>query len=325
MRRREFITLLGGAAAAWPLVARAQRPERVRHIGVLTTLAASDPEAQPRVRAFQQGLQKLGWTEGSNLRIDYRWAGDDPGLIEAYAAEIVGVGPDVILANATPPLSAILRKTRTIPIVFVQVIDPVSRGFVSSLAQPGGNITGFTNFEFPMGSKWVEMLKEIAPTVASVSVVFNPNTAPYGGSFFEQIKTSATSLAIEANEALVHDVAGLESAAEIAAKSNGSLIILPDTFTTVNRDIIIKLATVHRLPAVYPFRYFATRGGLISYGVDAVDMYRRSAVYVDRILRGERAADLPVQAPTKYELVINLKTAKALGLDIPATVLARAD
>jgi putative tryptophan/tyrosine transport system substrate-binding protein len=326
VNRRSFITLLGGAAAAWPLAARAQQGERVRRIGVLMPLAADDPEAQPRVNAFEQALQKLGWTEGSRLRIEYRLAGSDPGLIRAHAAEIVGLSPDVILANATPVLTAILRETSTIPVVFVQIIDPVSRGFVSSLARPGGNVTGFTNFEFPMGGKWVEMLKEVAPAVTSVAVVSNPDTAPYGGPFFQQIRTSAISLAIEASEARVHDVAGLERAvAEIAAKSNGGLIVLPDIFTTVHRDTIIALTSLHRLPAVYPFRYFASRGGLISYGVDAVDLFRRSADYVDRILRGERAADLPVQAPVKYELVINLKTAKALGLEIPPSVLARAD
>jgi len=325
--RRELLVALGGAAAvAWPLAARGQQSERVRRIGVLMMLAAGDPDAQPRVEAFEQGLQKLGWTAGSKLRIEYRWAGGDPGLIRTYAAEIVGFNPDVILANASPALTAILRETNTIPIVFVQMIDPVSRGFVSSLARPGGSITGFTNFEFPMGGKWVETLKEVAPAIMSVTAVFNPETAPYGGSFFQQIRTSATSLALEANQAPVHDAAELERAvADIATKPNGSLIVLPDTFVTVHRDMLVGLASLHRLPAVYPFRYFVTRGGLISYGVDGVDLFRRSADYVDRILRGERAADLPVQAPTKYELVINLKTAKALGLEVPPQLLARAD
>jgi putative ABC transport system substrate-binding protein len=324
VKRREFLTLLGGAAVAWPLAARAQQGERMRRIGVLISIARSD--AQTRVKAFEERLQKLGWTEGSSVRIDYRWAGGDPDLIRAYAAEIVRFNPDVIVAHTTPVLTAILRESSTIPIVFVQVIDPVSRGFVSSLGRPGGNITGFTNFEFPIGSKWVEMLKEIAPAITSVAVVFNPDTAPYGGLLFQQVRTSAISLAIEANEARVHDVAELERAvAEIAAKSNGSLIVLPDTFTTVHRDIIIALARLHRLPAVYPFRYFTSGGGLISYGVDTVDLFRRSADYVDRILRGERAADLPVQAPVTYELAINLKTATSLGLEIPPMLLARAD
>ncbi len=325
MRRRAFIALLGGAAA-WPLAARAQQSERVRRIGVLMPLAADDPEAQPRVKAFEQALQKLGWTERSRLSIDYRWAGSDLNRIRSYAADIVGLAPDVILANATPVLSAIRQETRTIPIVFVQVIDPVSRGFVKSLAQPGGNITGFTNFEFPMGGKWVEVLKEVAPRITSIAVVFNPDTAPYGEPFFQQITTSASSLSIEAIEARVRNAVELEKAvAGIAAKSNGSLIVLPDTFTTVHRDSIIALADRHQLPGVYPFRYFATRGGLVSYGVDAEDLFRRSAGYIDRILKGEKPADLPVQAPTKYELVINLKTAKALGLDVPWILQQRAD
>jgi putative ABC transport system substrate-binding protein len=326
IERRKFLVALGGAATAWPLAARAQQPDRVRRIGVLMTLAASDPEAQPRVKAFEQGLQKLGWTEGNRLRIDYRWAGGNAGLIQSYAAEIVGLGPDVILANTTPILAALRQQTHTIPIVFVQVIDPVSRGFVNSLARPGGNITGFTNFEFPMGGKWVEVLREVAPSVTSVAVVFNPHTAPYGEQFFQQIRTNATSLTIEAIETRISDVTELEWAVEaMVAKSNGSLIALPDTFTTVHRDLIIGLANRHRLPAVYPFRYFAARGGLISYGVDATDSFRRSAEYVDRILKGEKPADLPVQAPTKHEFVINLKTARMLGLNVPDKLLALAD
>ena len=326
MRRREFITLLGGVAAAWPLAARAQRPDRVRRIGVLMTLAADDPEAQTRAKAFEQGLRELGWSEGSRLHIEYRWSGDDPDRIRSYASEIVNLVPDVVLANATPALAAIQQETRTIPIVFVQVIDPVSRGFVSSLALPGGNITGFTNFEFPMGGKWVEMLKEVAPFITSIAVVFNPDTAPYGQQFFQQMGASASALATEAIEARVRDVVELEKAiASIAAKSSSGLIVLPDTFTTVHRDTIIALADRHRLPAVYPFRYFATQGGLISYGVDNTDLFRRSAGYVDRILKGEKPGDLPVQAPTKYELVVNLKTAKALGLTVPPRLIARAD
>jgi putative tryptophan/tyrosine transport system substrate-binding protein len=326
LRRREFLTLLGGAAAAWPLAALAQQPERVRRIGVLMVIAANDPEAQTRAKAFEQALHQLGWADGSRLRIEYRWAGGDAGRIRSQAAEIVSLTPDVILANATPALEAVRQETRTIPIVFVQVIDPVSRGFVDNLARPGGNITGFTNFEFPMGGKWVEMLKEIAPSITSVAVIFNPDTAPYGEPFFQHIGASASSRSIEAIEARVRSAVELEKAvAGIAAKSNSGLIVLPDTFTTVHRDSIIELANRHRLPGVYPFRYFADRGGLISYGVDAVDLFRRSASYVDRILKGEKPANLPVQAPVKYELVLNVKTAKTLGIDIPPTLLARAD
>jgi ABC-type uncharacterized transport system substrate-binding protein len=325
VKRRKFISLLGGAAA-WPLAARAQQAERVRRIGALMVIAANDPEAQARTKAFEHGLHELGWKEGSGLRIEYRWAGGDAGRIRSQAAEIVSLVPDVILANTTPVLEAVRQETRTIPIVFVQVIDPVSRGFVDSLARPGGNITGFTNFEFPMGGKWVEVLKEIAPSITSIAVVFNPDTAPYGEPFFQHIGTSASSRAIEAIEARVRNAVELEKAvARIAAKSNSGMIVLPDTFTTVHRDSIIALADRYRLPGVYAFRYFTTRGGLISYGVDAVDSFRRSAAYVDRILRGDKPADLPVQAPTKYELVINLRTAKALGLEVPPTLLARAD
>jgi putative tryptophan/tyrosine transport system substrate-binding protein len=324
--RRKFLATLGGGAVAWPLAASAQHLGKVPLVGALIPFAEGDEEAERRRNAFQRGLEAFSWTNGQNIRIEYRWVGSDPNRIRSYAADIVGLAPDVILANATPVLAAIRQETRTIPIVFVQVIDPVSRGFVKSLAQPGGNVTGFTNFEFPMGGKWVEVLKEVAPRITSIAVVFNPDTAPYGEPFFQQITTSASSLSIEAIEARVRNVVELEKAvAGIAAKSNGSLIVLPDTFTTVHRDSIIALADRHQLPGVYPFRYFATRGGLVSYGVDAEDMFRRSASYIDRILKGEKPADLPVQAPTKYELVINLKTAKALGLTIPPTLLARAD
>jgi putative ABC transport system substrate-binding protein len=326
MRRREFITLLGCLIAAKPLAAHAQQIDRIRRIGVLMALAADDPDAQPRVNAFEQELRKLGWTDSRRLHIDYRWAGGDPNRIQSHAAELVGLAPDVILANATPALAAIRAETHSIPIVFVQVIDPVSRGFVNSLARPGGNITGFTNFEFPMGSKWVEVLKEITPQVKASAVVFNPDTAPYGGQFFQQIRSSASSLSIEAIEARVKNSDELTDAVEkVATQLGGSLIVLPDTFTTVHRDLIISLAGRHQLPGIYPFRYFATRGGLVSYGVDAEDTFRRSAGYVDRILKGEKPANLPVQAPVKYELVINLKTAKALGLNVPPTLLARAD
>ena len=326
MRRREFITLVGSAAAAWPLTARAQQLGKVPLVGVLMPFAAGDEEAEQRRNALQKGLEAYGWTNGQNIRIEFRWVGSDRDRIRNAAIELVGLKPDVILANATPILTAIRQETRTIPIVFVQVIDPVSRGFVKSLAQPGGNITGFTNFEFPMGGKWVEVLKEVAPRITSIAVVFNPDTAPYGEPFFQQITTSASPLSIEAIEARVRNVVEMEKAvAGVAAKTNGSVIVLPDIFTTVHRDSIIALADRHRLPGVYPFRYFATQGGLVSYGVDAEDLFRRSASYVDRILKGEKPAHLPVQAPTKYQLVINLKTARALGLTVPDTVLARAD
>ena len=326
MRQREFVTLIGGAVAVWASLARAQQTRKVPLVGVLMPFEKGDEEAERRQSAFQNGLEQFGWRNGQNIRIEYRWAGGDPNRYQSHAVELVGLAADVILANATPVLAAVRAQTHTIPIVFVQVIDPVSRGFVNSLARPGGNITGFTNFEFPMGGKWVEMLKEIAPQVKSTAVLFNPDTAPYGESFFQQIKASASSLSIETVEAQVKNSTELTKAVEeSAAKLSGSLIILPDTYTTVHRDSIIELAGRHQLPSIYPFRYFATQGGLVSYGVDTEDLFRRAAGYIDRILRGEKPADLPVQAPVKYELVINLKTAKSLGLTVSPTLLARAD
>ena len=326
IRRREFIGRLGSMVAAWPLAARAQPTGRIRRVGALMALSAEDPETKPRIKIFEQALRELGWADASQFRIDYRWTGGDPSLIQSYAADLVAGAPDVILANATPTLAAVHKLTRTIPIVFVQVIDPVTSGFVRSLAKPGGNVTGFTNFEFPMGGKWIDMLKVAAPLTASVAVIFNPDTAPYGNSFYRQIKESASLRAIEAVAAEVHNAIELDDAvATLAKKPAGGVIVLPDTFTTVHRDEIIALSQRHHLPGIYPFRYFATRGGLISYGVDASELFRRSASYVDRILRGENPANLPVQAPTKYELVINLKTASTLGLDVPLHLQQLAD
>ena len=326
MRRREFVTLIGGAVAVWPPLALAQQARKVPLVGVLMPFEKGDEEAERRQSAFQNGLEQFGWRNGQNIRIEYRWAGGDPNRYQSHAAELVGLAADVILANATPILAVVRAQTHTIPIVFVQVIDPVSRGFVNSLARPGGNITGFTNFEFPMGGKWVEMLKEIAPQVKSTAVLFNPDTAPYGESFFQQIKASASSLSIETVEAQVKNSTELMKAVEeSAAKLSGSLIILPDTYTTVHRDSIIELASRHQLPSIYPFPYFATEGGLVSYGVNGEDLFRRAASYIDRILKGEKPADLPVQAPVKYELVINLKTARSLGLTVSQSLLARAD
>jgi ABC-type uncharacterized transport system substrate-binding protein len=325
VKRREFITLLGGAAA-WPLVVRAQQLERKRRIGVLMAFAETDPEAQPRVNAFERGLQEWGWTKEQNLVIDYRWTGADLPKTRSYAGELVRSAPELIIANSTPVLAALRQETDSIPIVFVQVIDPVTRGFVATLARPGGNITGFTNFEFPMGSKWVQILKEVAPSAARVATIFNPETAPYGEQFFRQIRSAASSLNIEAIDASARHPAELERLlAEVAAKPNSAVIVMPGGFTSAHRNLIIEIASRHRLPAIYPFRYFAISGGLLSYGVDSLDIFRRSASYVDRILKGEKAGDLPVQAPIKFELVINLKTARALGLDVPPTLLARAD
>jgi len=324
--RRELIKLLGGAAAAWPLAARGQQPERMRRIGVLMGIAETDPEGQSRIAAFREGLQQLGWIEGRNVRTDHRWPAADPERIRADVAELVGLAPDVILASTTPVMTVLRQTTTTIPIVFVLVVDPVGRGFVSNLARPGGNITGFVTFEFSMGGKWLETLKQIAPGLRRVALVFNPDTAPFAGSFAQVVEAAASSLAVEATAAPVRDEGEIaRTLTALAAKPNGGLIVMPDVFTTGHRELIITMAARHRLPAVYPLRLFAASGGLISDGVDTSDLFRRSASHVDRILKGAKPGDLPVQAPTKFELVINLKTAKELGLNLPPTLLARAD
>jgi putative ABC transport system substrate-binding protein len=322
--RREFITLLGGAAAVWPLAVRAQQGERMRRIGVLITLAADDPEAQARIGAFLQGMQELGWTLGRNVRIDYRWA-RDVNSISRYATELVALAPDVLLANANPSVVALQGATPSVPIVFVAVTDPVAASFVENLARPGGNATGFSTGEYGTSAKWLELLKEIAPSITQVAVLQDPqnlSSLPQ----FAAIQSVAPSLGVELKSLPLRDVGEIERIlAAFAHGSNLGLIATRTQAANLRRDLIIALAARHRLPAVYPLRFFVTGGGLISYGPDIVDQYRRAAGYVDRILRGEKPADLPVQAPTKYELVINLKTAKAMGLEIPATVLARAD
>src|SRR5262245_25177795 len=319
-RRRAFITLLGGAAA-WPLAARAQQ----RHIGVLMNLAADDPESQHRMTAFVQGLQQLGWTDGRNVRIETRWGAADVDRFRSYAAALVALAPDVILASGQPSVVALQHATRTVPIVFLQVADPVGAGFVASLARPGGNATGFTVFEYSISGKWLELLKEVAPSVTRAAII--RDAAITGGTGqFAAIQAVAPPLGIEVSPIGVRDAGEIERAiGAFARSSNGGLIVTGSTLAAVHRDLIVTLAAQHKLPAVYSFRYFATVGGLISYGPDSMDPYRRAAGYVDRILRGDKPADLTVQAPTKYETVLNLKTAKALGLDMPATVLARAD
>ena len=327
MRRRDFIKTIGGAAAGWPLAASAQQGERVRRVGMLIGCAENDPETQACVAAFRQGLEKLGWTEGGNIRIDYRFAPAGPDEAQVYAKELVALRPDVLVGNSTPASAALLRETRTIPIVFAGVSDPVGSGLVASIARPGGNTTGFTNFEPSLTGKWLELLKEIAPGIVRVAVIFNPKTAPGGGSFFlGPFEPVARSFAVEPIAAPVTDAAQIESAlAAIWREPGGGLIVMPDAFTTVQRKAIIALAAQHRFPAIYPYRYEVVDGGLMSYGVDTVDLLRRAALYVDRILKGEKATDLAVQAPVKFELVINLKTAKALGLELPPRLLARAD
>jgi putative ABC transport system substrate-binding protein len=327
IRRREFIVTLG-SAAAWPLAARAQQRERMRRIGALLNYAADDPAGQPGLTAFLQGLGQLGWSEGVNARIDIRWGASDAERIRKYAAELVALAPDVILTSGSPATGPVLQVTRTVPIVFVQAADPVGAGFVDSLAHPGGNATGFSNFEYSMGGKWLELLKEFAPGLKRAAVVRNLMTAAGPGQF-GAIQAVAPSLGVEVSPINIHDArqdaAEIEQAvAAFARASNGGLIVTGGSVIN-RRDLIIALAARHKLPAVYPNRYFVTDGGLISYGANRIDQYRRAAGYIDRILKGEKPADLPVQAPTKYELVINIRTAKALGLTVPPSLLATAD
>jgi len=323
LNRRGVMGLASGAAA-WPLAARAQQPERIRRIGVLMSLAAHDPLSPVRVAAFMLGLQQAGWVDGRNVRIDYRWGAGDPDRYRTYAAELIALAPDVIV-GVGPAAVALQRATRSVPIVFVQVTDPVGRGLVASLARPGGNVTGFTQFEFSMSGKWLELLKQIAPRVTRAAVLRDPTIASGIGQF-GAIQSVSPSLGIEVSPLDVSEADEIERAiAAFTREANGGLVVISGPAAANHRSLIIKLATQHRLPAVYPYRYYVADGGLISYGPDSLDQYRRAASYVDRILGGEKPADLPVQQPTKYELVINLKTAKALGLTVPDMLLARAD
>jgi ABC-type uncharacterized transport system substrate-binding protein len=324
MKRREFITLLGGAVAL-PLAARAQERERMRRIGVLLTGISDDAEYQARMAAFLQGLQQLGWSDGRNVRIDVRYAAGDANLIRKYAAELIALAPDVILAPGTTSLGPLLEVTRTVPIVFTTLLDPVGAGFVDSLARPGGNATGFVAFEYGLSGKWLELLKQIAPSLTRVGILRDPATSAGIGQF-AAIQSVAPSFGVELRPIDMRKADEIERAvAAFARSSNGGLIVTAGSGSTIHGDLIITLAARHKLPAVYGDRHFVTGGGLISYGPDRVEQYRRAAAYVDRIFKGEKPADLPVQAPTKYDLVINLKTAKALGLSIPPAVLARAD
>ena len=329
IRRREFLTAFGGAVIAWPFVcpvaARGQQGERMRRVGVIAPSTADDAESRARVAAFLQKLGELGWIEGRNVRIEYRWTAGNAEDSRRYAAELVAFAPDVILANGAQTLGPLRQLTRTVPIVFVGVVDPVGAGYVDGLARPGGNITGFTNFEYSLSAKWLELLKEIAPGVKRAAVLRDPTVAAGSGQF-GVIQAMASLLGVEVSPIDPREAAEIERAVTaFASRPNGCLIMTPTTFSTLHRELIIALAARHRLPAIYPFRYFVSGGGLISYGPDIIDQYRRAASYMDRILKGEKPADLPVQAPVKYELVINLKTAKALGLDVPPMLLARAD
>jgi len=324
-KRREFITLLGGAAAAWPLAARAQQGERMRRIGVLMPFAEDNPVGQARLAAFRQGLLQLGWADGRNVRIDSRWGAGDASLTRTYARELVALAPDVVMAVSSGAVAPLREVTRTVPIVFAVVADPVGAGYVENLAQPGGNVTGFLGYEYTLSGKWLELLKEIAPRVTRAAVLRDSAVAA-GPAQFAVIQAVAPSLGVELRPADMRNAGEIERAiTAFAGSSNGGLIVTGGPSATIHRNLIITLAARYQLPAVYYDRFYVTGGGLISYGADYLDGCRRAAGYVDRILRGEKPADLPVQAPTKYELVINLKTAKALGLEVPPTLLARAD
>jgi putative ABC transport system substrate-binding protein len=324
MQRREFITLIGGATVAWPLGARAQQPERMQLVGVLMGAAESDLEAQSLISTTRHRLGELGWSEGRNIRIEDHWTAGDNNRLRAYAAELAQLKPDVIICEGTPVVAALQQATRTIPIVFVNANNPIGSGFVASIARPGGNITGLVSFEPAMGGKWLETLKGIAPDVARVALIYNPQT--HTGQHFQSIEAASRSLAVKAIRLPFSNAAEIERAlGDFAREPKGGLLVLPDISTNLHRDLICALAARHRLPAIYPFRRFITSGGLAYYGADAKDMYRKLAEYVDRILKGAKPADLPVQTPTKFELIINLKTAKALGLTIPPALLTSAD
>lgn len=325
MRRREFIGLLAGAAASWPLTAGAQQSERIARIGVMISLAESDPEAQANAAALGEGLQRLGWIEGRNIRTDYRWGVGDPGRARSAAKELLALSPDVIMPATTQMLAAVKEAHGSVPIVFVNISDPVGTGLVESLARPGGNITGFTNFEYAMGEKWLQTLKELAPDIKRTAIITNPKN-PNTALYLRAIEPTAVALGLQLTVAPVDDTAAIErTIGTLAQVPEGSLLVMPDPLTITNRDLIVALTARYRLPAAYPYRLFAASGGLLSYGIDRVDLYRRAAAYVDRVLKGAKAGDLPIQQPTKFELVINLRTAKSLGLTVPLPLLGRAD
>jgi putative tryptophan/tyrosine transport system substrate-binding protein len=326
MRRREFVTLIGGAAVALPLGARAQQMERMRHVGVLINTADDDPETQIRIAAFQAAMEQFGWAQGRNVQIDYRWSVGDIERARTAASELLRLSPDIILSNATPATAVLRQATSTIPIVFVGVSEPVAQGFVNNLAHPGGNVTGFSFLEPSLGAKWLELLKDIAPHITRISIIFNPKTTPSAELFLQSVENAAKGFAVEPVMLPFDDLAAIEPTMTKAGREpDTGFIFPPDPFIVVHRKLIVELAARTRLPAIYSQRPFASEGGLISYGADPSDLFRRAASYVDRILRGEKPADLPVQQPTKFELVINLKTAKALGLTVPDRLIAVAD
>jgi putative tryptophan/tyrosine transport system substrate-binding protein len=327
MRRREVIKFVGLTAASWPLAALAQQKDEIRRIGVIVNVAADDTEALASIAAFKETMQQLGWSEGRNLRIDFRGAAGDPERMQAFAKELVGLQPQLILTRSTPVTAAVLKQTRTIPVVFTVVSDPVGDHFVESLARPGGNATGFTNVESSLTGKWLELLKEVAPRVKRVGFIFNPKLSPGGGSYYSRlIEASVPAFAVTSTVAPVHDAAEIERAiAEFVREPNGGLVVFPDATTLVNRKLIVALADRYRVPAIFAFRIVVTDGGLMSYGIDVVDQFRQAAGYVDRILKGTKPAELPVQLPAKFVLSINLKTAKGLGLEVPSLLQQRAD
>jgi putative ABC transport system substrate-binding protein len=322
--RRKFLATLGGVAAAWPLAAHAQQSDRVYRVGMLTGQPEADPQNASRLAAFRQALGKFGWSEGRNLLIDIRWGAGDPDRMRVLAKELNGLAPDIVVSESTPATAALRQEIPNVPIVFSQVANPVGAGFAASFARPGGNITGFTNFEPSMGGKWLELLKELAPHVARTTAIFNPKT--HSGQYWQSIEAAVPSLAVTFTRSPVGDATEIERAVEAFARDpNGGLLVMPDAFTLTHRELIVALAERRRLPSIYAFRVFPASGGLLSYGVDQVEIYRRKAAYVDRILRGANPGELPIEGPTKFELVINLKTAKALGLDVPWILQQRAD
>jgi putative ABC transport system substrate-binding protein len=326
MRRRDFLSLIGGAAATWPLAVRAQQPARLRQVAILRAEVAGDPEGLRNSGALIQGLQALGWTQGRNVRIEQRWAGGSVDAMKALAKELVALEPDVIVVVSTPVSAAVMQETHTIPIIFVQNFDPVGSGLVKSLVAPDGNITGFTSYEPGISSKWLELLKGVAPQVARVAIMYNPQTAPYAGVFLRSVEAASPIFAIQPIAMPIQDSGTIEKSIEAFAREiNPGLMVLPDATTTVHEKLIVKLASQHRLPAIYPWRHYVTAGGLMCYAVDLPVLWRRAASYVDQVLKGEKPANLPIQQPTKFELVINLTAAKAVGLTIPASILSLAD
>lgn len=327
MNRRELITLVGGAAICLPTATKAQQPDRVKRVGVLLVRDQNDPEAQVHVRIFEHEMQKLGWAQGLNVRFDYRWAAGDAERMSTFAKAIIEARPDVVIGHTTRAVAALVRETRTIPIVFLAVTDPIGSGLVTSLSRPGGNVTGFVDLEPSLGSKWVEMLKQMVPSLKRLHCIFNPTTAAGGGSYYMgSVEAAASSLGVHAIAAPAHNAEEIEHVfSSLAGDADVGVVIMPDIFNGIHRNLIISTANRLRIPAVYAFKFFAASGGLASYGIDLIDLFRRAALYADRILRGALAADLPVQLPTKFELVVNLKTARDLGLEIPPSLLARAD